>query len=370
MLLRISVGYHFFKEGTDKLKSGTFTSQYFLAGAKGPFAPMFTGMLEDPDGSQQLCVEFDEKQQEFQTNPQLTIDLWNDFLDRAVYYYGFGSDELQQELRDQRTLLAEKIQDARNANDSSVDTDALEEKRSDLEKQILAVRSQLKDGEKILDSHIARLKDWLAVNEVELISYYESADRLDGFERDGENRDQAALYVDSIRGQVDSIRTDRQKKLAGWKSEIVAMWDSYEKMINELAIEPQRAGDALAIHRPFDEPYSFYKIVDKVIPWFDTIIGVSLILGLLTRFTSLAAAAFLVSVILSQPPWIPGTQPTYFYFIELTALLVIFSTYAGRFGGLDYFLNPALYRPEASELSPATEASNSRNHTRPERQPA
>ena len=92
--------------------------------------------------------------------------------------------------------------------------------------------------------------------------------------------------------------------------------------------------------RHFDQDNSFVKVVDQVIPWFDTIVGVLLIIGLFTRFASLAAALFLVSVIMTQPPWIPGTQPTYFYFIELFALLVIFATCAGRLGGLDYFFSP------------------------------
>ena len=84
------------------------------------------------------------------------------------------------------------------------------------------------------------------------------------------------------------------------------------------------------------------KVIDKVIPWFDTIIGVLLILGLFSRLASGAAALFLFSVIMTQPPWIPGTQPTYFYAIELAACLVIFATCAGRMGGLDYFFsNPS-----------------------------
>ena len=36
---------------------------------------------------------------------------------------------------------------------------------------------------------------------------------------------------------------------------------------------------------------------------------------------------------------IPGATPTYFYVIELVALLVIATTSAGRFGGLDYFVS-------------------------------
>lgn len=80
-------------------------------------------------------------------------------------------------------------------------------------------------------------------------------------------------------------------------------------------------------------------MLNLFIPWFDTIVGGLLILGLFTRLASLAGAGFLASVIATQPPWIPGTTETYYQAVELAALLVIFATCAGRMGGLDYFLH-------------------------------
>ena len=95
-----------------------------------------------------------------------------------------------------------------------------------------------------------------------------------------------------------------------------------------------------------------YKIINKVIPWFDTIIGALLILGLFTRFASLAGGLFLLSVIISQPPWIPGTQPTAYQAIEMFAMLAIFATCAGRYGGLDFFFSQPSkpeYQPQVGE---------------------
>ena len=97
----------------------------------------------------------------------------------------------------------------------------------------------------------------------------------------------------------------------------------------------------LTIHRPFDQENSKLKVINLVIPWFDTIVGVLLIIGLFSRLASGAAAVFLASVIATQPPFVPGTPPMYFYCIELAACLVIFATCAGRFGGLDFFLGSA-----------------------------
>lgn len=343
MMLRIVVGYHFYKEGTTKLKSGTFSSKGFLSSAKGPFAPLFKGMLDDPDGMKKLCVQeiqSDDGTTSYVVDPEFTFAIWNEFLDEATSYYGFGSVKLEEELSSRRDKLAEKIKQARADKDTTVDTAELEAMREKYRLDILKLREQPELVEEIFAAHKEQLNDWLQYNQLELVSHFGTADRLDGFDRDGKNKEQVAVWVDSLRDQVDTIAKDRNKKLYGWTSEVTGIWDSLEGQINGLAVDDQieDRGD-YKMFRHFDQENSFVKIVDQVIPWFDTIVGVLLIIGLFTRFASLAAALFLVSVIMTQPPWIPGTAPTYFYFIELFALLVIFATCAGRLGGLDYFFS-------------------------------
>ena len=342
MLLRIVVGYHFYKEGTAKLKSGTFTSKYFLAGAKGPLAPFFKSMLEDADGSEQLCVKKvksdDGESVSYMIDAEQTFAIWTDFVDRKTYTQnGLGSQELKAEIDQRGKQLREEFETARAEGDQKLEMelrDKIESELSDLE----MIDQQQMRAQEILENHKTQLVEFLSYNEDELISHYGTADRLDGFQRDGENRDQVALYVDSLRGQVDTIRSDRVKKLKGWTSEVTSIWDSFESQINALAVGEQKDSNSL-VHRPHDDANAKSKWVDRIIPWFDTIVGVLLIIGLFTRFASMAAALFLVSVILTQPPWIPGTQPTYFYFIEMFALLVIFATCAGRMGGLDFFFS-------------------------------
>ncbi len=352
MLLRIVVGYHFYKEGTAKLKSGTFTSKYFLSAAKGPFAPYFRGMLEDPDGTERLCINETKDEKDgsvsYSIDTELTFGIWNDFVDKAFDYYGIGSEELIADIDKRGKTLFQEFQKAKADGDDKL-VKELREQLDSASASLEYLDEQPAKAEAILKDHQDQLLDFLSYNEVELISHFSTADRLQGFQRDGENREEVATYVDSLRGQVDTIRSDRSKKLAGWSSEVTGIWDSFETQINDLALEEQRLGQdgkkrsKFLIHRPFDDVNAKSKWIDRVIPWFDTIVGVLLIIGLFTRFASMAAALFLVSVILTQPPWIPGTEPTYFYFIELFALLVIFATCAGRMGGLDFFFsNPGV----------------------------
>lgn len=344
MLLRIVIGYHFYKEGTNKLKAGNFSSKGFLSAAKGPFAPYFKGMLDDPDGMKKLCVkqvEGDDGSTVYVVDPEFTFAIWNEFLDETHDYYGFGSLELEEELKQRRADLAEKIEKAREEKNTSVDTSLLEAERKKFETDILTIRNQTQRAQEIYEDHIDQLNDWIAANELELVSHFSTVDRLDGFDRDGKNKKEASVYVDSLREQVESIQWDRSKKLAGWTSDVTGVWDSLESQINALATDDQ-IGErpTYEMHRHFDQENSMVKVIDRVIPWFDTVIGVLLIIGLFSRLASLAAAGFLFSVIMTQPPWIPGTAPTYFYCIEFAALLVIFATCAGRMGGLDYFFSP------------------------------
>ena len=342
LVLRVTVGYHFFKEGTNKLQNG-FDASGFLSSAKGPFADQFKSMVDDHDGKKRLGVTTDKTANgigSIKASPKFTLELWQEFRDQAASVYQFGSQDLVEKLQQRRSKMAEAIRAARDAGNAD-EAQNLEQKRKQAELKIIKIRSQLPRAEEILADSSKELTDWFNQNQAEIVAHYGTEDREQGFDRDGENKADAALYVDSLRYQVDTISNDRKKKLYGWYANIDSMWDAYEGRINSLATEDQimAAGDSAPVvaDRQFDQPLSALKITNQVIPWFDTIVGVLLILGLFTRLASGAAAAFLLSVILTQPPWIPGTTPTYLYAIELAACLVLFATCAGRIGGLDFF---------------------------------
>ncbi len=342
MLLRVVVGFHFFTEGTAKLRSGKFTAEYFLRSAKGPMAPWFQSILSDEDGRMRLCLVEQPEQTgflRFEIDPEFTFALWDDFVDQAVSYYQLGSQEIEASLIEQRAELARQIKEARAAKDKSVDTASLEKQRAQLGLDIKQIRTQIEVAEQILEAHQEELADWLNQNRVAITAHFGTQDRLAGFDKDGASKRVVARNVDSLREQVDKIRSDRQKELGQWNSSVEAIWDSFEGQINDLAVTSQADMQPISLHRPFDQKDSKIKVVDRFIPWFDTIVGALLILGLFTRFASVAAAGFLISVIATQPPWVPDAIPTIYQTIELFAILVIFATSAGRMGGLDFFFS-------------------------------
>lgn len=89
--LRLAIGWHFFREGAEKMTSGDFSSASFMEAAKGPLAPTFRGMVWDVDGLHRL----DEK---------ATLDVWNQHRVHVGRHYGFD---------DGQTREAEKIYEAR-----------------------------------------------------------------------------------------------------------------------------------------------------------------------------------------------------------------------------------------------------------------
>ncbi len=322
MILRMVIGYHFFTEGTDKIKNG-FDSGPFLSMAQGPLAPLYHGMLDDHDGHYRLCIS--QQGLEGSSTPKtidskITFAIWDDFVEQAAEQLRFGDP-----------LRLEVLRDKAAQADSS--------DRSRIESQIKRIESQNSDAAKILEAHQQELTTYLEVYEEDIIHFANTADRLNRFQQDGANGKQVVNQVESLRGQVGTVWAERRGDSAKWFSDIGAMWDSLELQVNALANDSQAQSGPVVLHRPYSRSYSMKSIVDQVIPWFDTIIGVLLLLGLFTRFASLSAIIFLASVILSQPFWVAGSQDTWLQIIELFSLLVVFATCAGRYGGLDFFLS-------------------------------
>lgn len=338
LVLRLVVGFHFYKEGVGKLNDSDWTAEGFLQTAKGPFAEQFRSMTDDPDGTRQLGIVKtlgDDGETSIEISTEETFAIWDDFVDRATDYYAFGSPQLIESLESKIAKLESSIE-----TDVAEDADKTKQLVETLRSQIEAISKQPQFANEILAAHELELQDWINANRVTLMAHYRTGDRLVGFERDGENKSQVAMKVDSLRGQIDTIASDRYKELAKWKSEVSEVWDSFEMQINSIAVGDQVRDASLPLDRPYAQQNSKLSVINKVIPWFDTIVGVLLILGLFTRFASLAAALFLCSVLLTQPFWIPGTVPTYYQAIEMAACLVLFATCAGRIGGLDFFFSP------------------------------
>lgn len=357
LLLRLCIGLHFFAEGSDKLRSGNFDATGFLGSASGPAAPWFRALLDDPDGQQLFGVvqrESGDASPSWDVEPTLTVALWRDFADRCDQHYRFGDPELQQELIDRRAEWAAQITAARSRADRSVDTRELERKRTQAEADLKRLRAQKELAGSLVESHAAEFLAWQNSNRTALISHFSTAGRENGFDKDGELAGTIAVEVASLREQTAKIASDRKAEAGKWKSEVRAIWDSLELALNDLAVDRQRSLPPVSLHRPFAQATSPIQWINRIIPWFDLVVGSLLVVGLFPRWAALAGALFLASVILTQPPWLPGSPPTWYQAVEMFALLMLSTGVGSLIPGLGWLVPKLRSRPAVPQSRPAT----------------
>lgn len=323
VVLRLSLGCHFLYEGVWKIKNADeFSAKPFLTQAKGPLAPVFYAMVPDLDGRERLRIETMEVEEDGEKVGRKVVpcyvEAWRDLLDRSVAYYNMPDD-------------------------------------------------QQAEARKILGQYVKGLDAYLTENEKEIAGYFKS---LDEFEKElvggnnGADFQQARLW-----DRRQALRAEAGR----WIGEIERMGDSFHWTLWGKLDEDQRAKgvlDMAAVGRdrlpvPLPMVNGWSDLLDKAVTYGLTVIGLCLMLGLCTRLAALGGAAFLVSVLATQPPW-PTIYPPFpevvghslvvdKNFIEMVALLLLATTAAGRWGGLDWFLHRWLVRPFFSRKAPDSE---------------
>lgn len=279
--LRLSIGWHFFKEGTDKIKEPSWTAAHFFTGSKGPLKPLFETMVWDGDGRARLGYKLSKGGWPvIDTEPTLTM--WQQYRGKVEQHYGFDEQQLEK-------------------------------------------------SKQVFELWEAQLNWYLDANKDKILEYFHGLDR-----RKAIRADAARQSVESLRGQSDKTESELTAAAAPWLAQINGLWRGYDDALNALAT-PEQQANRLQLGK-LSPGFLNTNLIDKVIPWFDTLVGALLIVGLCTRLASLAGAGFLFSIVLTQWPGYPGTQPTYYQTIEMLGMLVLAATAAGQFAGLDFVL--------------------------------
>jgi uncharacterized membrane protein YphA (DoxX/SURF4 family) len=194
-----------------------------------------------------------------------------------------------------------------------------------------ATDQQAKTIDRIRQSFVEKIDETFAEGYDDVEKYWINVKRLNAIEDQDVWREVASLH-----GQMRKVEKDSRTAVADTLKTVDGLWTQYERRLNDLA-----NADQLAAAGPFHfvrpgEGVLNTRLVDKIIPIFDMVVGILLMLGLLTPLAAGAGALFLLSVVLSQMPGYPGTQPTYFQAVECLALLTLMATDAGRYAGLDF----------------------------------
>ncbi|MCA9134690.1 MAG: DoxX family membrane protein [Planctomycetales bacterium] len=190
---------------------------------------------------------------------------------------------------------------------------------------------QKRSLERVKRQYIEKLNDVYAEGDEAIFKYWESVDRIATMKGSKMWND-----VSSLRGQKEKIEKDRMSGVRETLAAVDAIWKQYEGRLNSVANATQRQQAGYFYFVRPGEGLMTTRVVDRIVPIFDMVVGILLILGLLTPLAAWAGAIFLISVVLSQMPGYPGTQPTYFQAVECLALIVLATTDAGRYAGLDF----------------------------------
>ena len=292
--LRIVIGLHFFLEGSSHLRDPSWSSAGFRKAAVGPLASFLkTDLPETGDWKGTLGIVS-------------SADV-EDVTDAAAAWRSSIVEEWKI-LGERRKAVLSNSGWAAPADWDEISSAAL----------------------RAADKKLASMLDY--ANE-DLLDYCGQVIRLKTTEKSAMARD-----VPFMRDRV----ADKERELAGQKNgwmeeanavgrELVAAWNeplsAEERRIADTAVEPTRLWKA-----------------DRFVSWSLATIGACLVVGIFTKFNAIGGVFFLLSVVASQPFWLPAAQATYDQWVEIAGLLVLASVPLGAWAGIDAFLMPILNR--------------------------
>ncbi len=316
VLLRLLCGWHFFNEGVKKLDP-TFTSAGFLRTAKGPFAPMFRAMIPGPYGAHvdlARPVEIGSRSPETQS----AIEGWLAGYGKAVAEATKAGKPFPHEI-DPAVPGAGWVQNIANGWDEGVKR--LE--ASKIDKPALEKIRQLRDeklGQVVYYVYgiYPDIED-LQHEEWRLVQLRHSAGS------------KPAPYAQAL---IDRKENEIWLTMQPWIATVRQIEDQFVEQAQAIAadakVKASRVADAL-------RERSSLKWIDGVVTCVVLGAGICTFLGFLTPVAGVLAAGFLLSLIMTQPPWVTGADMTAFFnwSIELAAFLVLAAVGAGRWAGLD-----------------------------------
>ena len=302
VLLRLAIGAHFFREGTEKIGYSVSEDRYVVAFSAEGFLSQATGPL-------------------------------------AGWFHDYVPNTY-----DWPTLLAAARQDAPGEPVAAAPYQAWTDRIAGVWKvtaeKIRTIPGLSEDQrEAVVDACRVReqqLTDYLAGEAAAIKDYQHELWRLDQL------RTAPETGVPYMQQRIAAKEAELRGVPSKWVDQVAEFEAGYHDDLRGLLTDAQR--DDAALVASYDEVLtdpraSRLASINKLVTIVTIAVGVCLLLGFFTRLASLAGAAFLLAIMATQPPWAPDAVTTYFYYqcVELTGLLVLFTIGAGRWLGIDAF---------------------------------
>lgn len=216
-------------------------------------------------------------------------------------------------------------EDACRATTARVHEMVLERIGDDPRKQEIAKQANEAQRQS-LDYFFAEHRDQIAQHALDVQRYQQAL------------RDPNIAKVDSGRAWLAQKRDELRDAAQPWIADLQSLDAAYRHELCQQLGLPELAADGVS-----GEGAGGKSWVDLTVSWTIFLTGVCLLLGFLTVPACLTGAAFVLTVMSTQPFWITGANLTYFPYqlVEVAALLLLAASGSGRFAGLDFFVTAA-----------------------------
>lgn len=229
--------------------------------------------------------------------------------------------------------------------------EAWERARDDFIRYYGMDEKQAKAAQDTCQRFVTGMETYLETNKSGILAYFDSLKRFENEEKASPNNG-AHFQRERLWERQQKLRAE----VAGWLSQIDAMGEAYKLALWDLLNEEQKAKGMLKVplcetqRLPIPVPFvaTRSELLNVVVTYSLTAIGLCLILGFFTRLANLGGAMFLAFVVMTQWPWptvVPKTPEIVGHalfvdknFVEMMAMLALAALPVGRWAGLDYFL--------------------------------
>ena len=404
VVLRLALGWHFLYEGVWKIThhdAFLAETEGFLSVARGPAAKLFNGMVPDIDGQKRLESDLglvggkghnkaDDKSEE-----QLPLATrWDKIRKEFVAFYRPAKDKdensdlykkfdatvekvcqrhidgLKKFVEENGDKIKAHFDSFRRYNEqlkTDPSTDFMRQRRWDqlqeYRKEVKGWTADLDAREKALKADLMDLLNKDRKKEVEEVAEADAKDKA----TKSTTAAKKAVAADSSQAATtpagpkpSDLPHDASKAKSKGKTKAKAEAKSSPGADVAVVVDFSPLAEGHDPAGPFREsanPFKWPRIEQTafLLGWGLTAIGFCPMIGLFTRLSALAGAAFMLCVVLSQPSY-PGVYPPDVPqlghallvnkdFVEMVALLVIASTSLGRWTGMDFFLQNCIVRP-------------------------
>lgn len=337
VMLRLVTGWHFFSSGMEKIEVDphtkrarmTFTAAPFLSQAKGPFADFFHSQAATGHDWQLLLA----------VGREARIASPDEVKERDAWA---SADRRRRAEADKNNVPAPaEIPPFEDYHDWGARTIA--DWRLILER-VKSIASLTEEQKQAADVAFARrtqeLAEYLASQGEDIAEYQHQLWRLENW------RSGADAEVPFEEKRIDAKATETSATPRPWVAQVAQLDQAYLNDLSSLLSSEQRTHQATVAAMEEAQILPQQKWLNNVnlfVTVLTITVGICLLIGFFTRLAALAGAVFLMSVIATQPPWLPDASPIAIYqVVEAAALLVLAGTKAGRWLGLD-FLTYALF---------------------------